>query len=319
MSQIQLSFLPPEYWQDFQKIVLADAEREWPGAHCESYGREGQAQDGIDVLITSQGSGPIGIQAKKRLLHDAGGSLKLDGGLTVADIDAIIKEAENFKPALIELVIATTALPDTKLQDHVVKLNPGRADAKKFSVRLWFWDHYQSVLNWNADLQAIYYGDVVARTLNYQPQKHYLMLVRTAFNRPAFTTRLGVEDSGDDMVQALTDTRAAISTGTLNDRQGRRVGRAPIGLDGFTEPTRAHLEECVRLLDAARQCYRLASKNRALHPDHRGVFMRGPEGNTAAREIDELRGRALDEANIAFHGAGLKPLENYLITSPRQK
>lgn len=312
MSQIQLSFLPPQYWQDFQEIVLADAQREWPDATCEMYGREGQVQNGIDVLVTDPRRGPIGIQAKKRRLFDAGGTLKLDGGLTTADIDAIITEAEKFSPPLRELVIATTALPDTKLQDHVLKLNFARDKAKKFAVRLQFWDHYQSVLNWNSDLQAIYYDSVVRRN-SVEPEKLYLMMIRTAFSRPAFTTRLEVEDSGDDMVQALADTRAAIVTGILNDRQGRRIGRAPIGLDRFSGATKVNLEEAVRLLDTARQSYRQAARTGALRHDQHGIFLHEREGETTVREIDTLRGRALSAVNVALQSVGLQPLENYLI------
>lgn len=313
MSQIQLSFLPPQYWQDFQALVLADAVREWPDANCQTYGREGQAQDGIDVLVAWPREAPIGIQAKKRRLFTAGGALRLDGGLTTSELDAIITEADKFKPPLRELVIATTALTDTKLQDYLERRNRIRAEARQFTARLWFWDHYESVLNWNADLQAIYYGDVVSRTLGYQPEKHYLMLIRTAFNRPAFTTRLEVEDSGDDMVQALTDTRAAIVTGTLNDRQGRRVGRAPLGIDSFQFATQSNLSEAVRLLDAARQSYRKATKEGGLHSNRHGAFPHGFDIKTVEREIDTLRGHALNEINVALQFGGLKPLNNYLI------
>jgi hypothetical protein len=312
MSQIQRSFLPPEYWQDFQKIVLSDAERDWSDANCQLYGRDGQAQDGIDVLVTSPSRGIVGIQAKKRRLYDAKGTVKLDGGLTTAEIDAMVTEAEKFKPTLREFIIATAALPDAKLQKHVEELNTLRAKTKKFQVRVRFWDYYQGILSWNSDLQAIYYSEIVEKTLNYQPLLHYLMLVRTAFNRSAFTTRLEVEDSGDDMVQALSDTRAAITTGVLNDRKGRRIGRAPIGVDQFNEVTKANLEEAVRLLDAARQRYRQADKSRALHSNRRGVFLHGLDGKAAEREIDSLRASAVDEVNVALRAAGLEPLSNYL-------
>jgi hypothetical protein len=312
MSQIQRSFLPPEYWQDFQKIVLSDAEREWSDANCQLYGREGQAQDGIDVLVTFQTRGSVGIQAKKRRLYDANGVVKLDGGLTTAEIDAMVTEAEKFKPKLSEFIIATTALPDTKLQKHVEELNTLGTKARKFQVRIRFWDYYQGILTWNSDLQAIYYGEVVEKTLNYQPLLHYLMLIRTAFNRPAFTTRLEMEDSGDDMVQALSDTRSAITTGVLNDRKGSRIGRAPIAVDQFNEATKANLEEAVRLLDAARQRYRNADKSGALHSNRRGVFMHGMDGKAVEREIDTLRARAVDEVNVALQAAGLEPLSNHL-------
>lgn len=316
MSQIQLNFLPPEYWQDFQKIVLADAKGEWPDAVCEIFGRDGQRQDGIDVLVTSDSRGVVGIQAKKRRLNDADGAWRLDGGLKKSDIDKMVTEAEKYKPPLNEFVIVTTALPDAELQKHVSQLNVTRAKQGQFKVRIQFWDHYQSVLNWNSDLQAVYYGDVVARTEDYQPTRHYLMLVRTAFNRAAFTTRLELEDSGGDMVQALEDTRGAIVLGILKDRGGRRIGRSPIGLVGFTDSTAENLEEAVRLLDEARQHYRRATEQGDLSFSSERVCPQGERGRSAARKIDSLRARALDEVNVVLAATDLKPLANYLHPHP---
>ncbi|WP_181363842.1 hypothetical protein [Alcaligenes faecalis] len=55
-------------------------------------------------------------------------------------IDEEISKAEDFRPTLKKLYIATTADPDAKLQTYVRNLSQSRTTAGKFPVDIVFWD-----------------------------------------------------------------------------------------------------------------------------------------------------------------------------------
>lgn len=316
MPQIRISFLPPEYWQDFQQLVLEVAKREWPEAKCSAFGREGQGQDGIDVLVTRSNGETIGVQAKKRRLFDADGRSALGGNLSPNQVKAMVEEAEKFEPTLHELIIATTALTDATLQKSVTRLSDERRHKGRFTVGIWFWEDFQRHLNWDGELQRLYYGDWVEKTFGYTQEKHYLMMLRCAFNRPAFTTRLEIEDSGDDMAQALSDTQAAITTGILKDRRGNTIQRAPIALNQLTDATRENLEKALRSLDEARKSYRSGVKYGELENRRHDVFTSDSRGRNYAQDVDRLRADALDLVNAALRSANIEELGNYLRPSP---
>ncbi len=312
MRQISMSFLPPEHWEDFQEMVLAVAQREWRDAHCSAFGRAGQEQAGIDVLVEQPLKAPIGVQAKKRRLYGAVGESDLTGNLSNGQIQKMIKEAEKFVPPLRELIIATTALTDAKLQNALVSLNIERSSKGVFSVHIWFWEKFQGCLNWDADLQRLYYRDWVEKTFGYSLEKHYLMMLRCALDRPAFTTRLEMEDSGDDMATAISDVEAAIRIGKLEDRRGDLIQRAPIGLDRVSLDARTHLEAALRSLHEARVSFRDAVKRGTLTDQRRGIFLDGAHGREDALLVDSLRAEALDRVNAALATAQLEELPNYL-------
>lgn len=312
MKQVCMSFLPPERWEDFQEMVLAVAQREWRNARCSAFGREGQNQAGIDVLVELPPDAPIGVQAKKRRLYGADGKTDLTGTLSISQIRKMVEAAEEFTPALGEFVIATTALPDSALQNELVSLNIDRAKKRAFLVQIWFWDKFQGYLFWDAELQLLYYRDWVQNTFGYSLEKHYLMMVRTALSRPAFTTPLELEDSGDDMTVAISDVQAAIQTGVLKDRAGNFLQRAPIGLDRVTSGARGYLDSALQALHDARLKYRAGVKRGTLADRKRGVFLNGPPGREDARLVDAMRADAIDWINAALKTAELEELPNYL-------
>ncbi len=311
MAQIRISFLPPEYWQDFQQLVLEVAKREWPEAKCSAFGRDGQEQDGIDVLAKRPHGAAIGVQAKKRRLFGADGRVALGGNLSLNQVKAMVKEAEKFKPPLQELIIATTALTDATLQKSLAALNDERAQKGQFTVGIWFWEDFQRHLNWDSELQRLYYGDWVEKTFGYTQENHYLMMLRCAFQRPAFTTRLESEDSGDDMAQAISDTQAAITTGVLKDRRGNVIQRVPIALNQLAGAVRESLEQALHSLDEARKTFRDGVRDGAIEDRRHGVWVSDPRGRDHARNVDRLRADALDQVNRASRSAGIEELGNY--------
>jgi hypothetical protein len=312
MAQVRIGFLPPEFWQDFQELVLSVSKREWPDAKCSALGREGQGQDGIDVLVTHPPDAPIGVQAKKRRLFGADGKAELGGRLTLDEVKTMVAEAEKYRPPLRELVIATTALTDAVLQKSVATLSDNRARKKLFIVHIWFWEDFQRHLNWDSELQRLYYSDWVEKTFGYTQEKHYLMMLRCAFSRPAFTTRLESEDSGDDMAVAISDTQAAINIGVLKDRSGKIIQRAPIALSNLSGGVRERLESALRSLDEARKTYRDGIKSGTIADRRHGVFIEPSRGKNDARRVDSLRADALDHLNAVLETGAIEGLPNYL-------
>jgi hypothetical protein len=129
MPTISSSNIPtPKSWDEFEDIVLAAAKLRFDSRDFFRNGRQGQAQDGVDVWGHDDGR-QIGIQCKNTV-----------GGITFATVEAEIKNAKTFDPPLDRLYVATTAKRDEPLQKRVRKLSAERAKAKLFRVDLLFWD-----------------------------------------------------------------------------------------------------------------------------------------------------------------------------------
>src|SRR4051794_38793507 len=111
MGQIAMSFLPPEYWQDFQRLTVDVCAFKWPRETVHEYGREGQAQDGVDVHVyDSTEDYHVGIQCKRRRQYGHSGRVLAGGVLTKKEIEEEIAKAEQFAHSLGLYIIATTAL-----------------------------------------------------------------------------------------------------------------------------------------------------------------------------------------------------------------
>lgn len=123
------SHLPkPSSWDEFEKIVCSIAKIRWDNPDFTRYGRQGQAQDGVDVYGHDKGGALIGLQCKNTV-----------GGLSNAAILAEVGKAEAFTPALSKLYIATTADSDVTTQTFVRELSKSRRDSGKFDVAILFW------------------------------------------------------------------------------------------------------------------------------------------------------------------------------------
>lgn len=144
-------FPKPRSWDEFEDIVWELYAREWQDPNTQSYGRTGQAQHGVDIYgrPTYLGGRYAGIQCKR---YDA-------GNLNRKKIEDEIARAEEFRPPLVEYLIATTEPRDATLQ-RVVRLIDGERRAKgQFGVRIVFWDDLCSLLanTDNSDLLRKHY------------------------------------------------------------------------------------------------------------------------------------------------------------------
>lgn len=123
-----LRMAPPRSWDEFEDITCSAAKNHWLCPNFTRHGRQGQAQHGVDIFSQATSQGVIGIQCKNTW-----------AGISMAVIKGEIDNAEEFRPPLSHLYIATTAETDARIQREVLSLSSARANAGKFSVSVWFW------------------------------------------------------------------------------------------------------------------------------------------------------------------------------------
>ena len=144
MSADLNSLLSPNDDKQFEQLCQHVLQHRFKTLSGQAYGRNGQAQHGVDFYIevpAGNGGGGsaavkiIGVQCKhKDRLHE--------GVLGVNEVEAEVKKAKGFLPALTAFIIATSAPTDTKPQDKARELN-GEHQKKSpplFSVEVWFWE-----------------------------------------------------------------------------------------------------------------------------------------------------------------------------------
>lgn len=126
----------PTSWDEFEDICLSSFKTRWRSSNLQRHGRQGQAQQGVDIFGPDNFLAQVGIQCKNTVR-----------GISTAIVDAEIAEAENFSPPLKSLYIATTADRDAPLQAYVRNLSQNRARAGKFTVDIVFWDDIEHDLS----------------------------------------------------------------------------------------------------------------------------------------------------------------------------
>ena len=99
--KISQTLRKPANWQDFESLCLLLWREEWRSEDIKKNGRNGQAQNGVDICGHRDGENEYsGIQCKCKPGNKA---------LTTDEIDVEIENAKAFRPELKRLVFATTA------------------------------------------------------------------------------------------------------------------------------------------------------------------------------------------------------------------
>lgn len=212
---MDLYYPVPQDWQAFERLVSSIAEAHYGSGSAQQYGRQGQSQGGIDILV-EHGGQSIGIQCKQYL-----SGLKL-GALTAEcdNANEYFSSAESRSPLDI-FVAATTAPRDTGLQDDVRDINA--RNVYPFDVRVWFWDDINDVLNRSVIAAARYQQSILRTLLPAIIDDHKECLSR-AFDRHAFMDGFASGEGNDQaFLEAMEDTDAFLSTGVLRDRTGNML------------------------------------------------------------------------------------------------
>ena len=118
----------PSSWDEFEKITLSIAKIRWDNPDFTRHGRQGQAQQGVDVYGRDTRGAMIGIQCKNTV-----------GGVAKATLLAELEAADQFVPKLAKLYIATTADADASTQAIVREVSEARRVEGKFEVFILFW------------------------------------------------------------------------------------------------------------------------------------------------------------------------------------
>lgn len=148
---LRLSLPPPDNWQDFEELCLDLWSKLWNDANAQKHGRSGQAQQGVDVYgRPDQGPKWAGVQCKLK-------NQRADGGLSLSELEDLIKEARRFEPPLGHFIIATTAPRDAHLQAAARRMDDCERQSGSFSVAVFSWDDIVSKLSGFPEILRKYY------------------------------------------------------------------------------------------------------------------------------------------------------------------
>ncbi|MDR1937723.1 MAG: hypothetical protein LBQ73_04390 [Tannerellaceae bacterium] len=204
---IPKNYPKPANWQDFQ-IFLKDLLNEKYEGRFDVYGRNGQAQNGIDILGCFHNN-TIGTQCKR-----------LDTELTLKLITDEISKTDKSDLKLAEYIFAATCPRDKNIQKEIVELNAERRNNSLFEIELWFWETIEDEINGNINIQAKYYENIFSKIDPNYKESHILDAIRTGFHRPAFLTPFHLENSNNDFFQAIRDTQEFLNMSKLKNRNG---------------------------------------------------------------------------------------------------
>lgn len=126
--------VPPSY-QEFESIVSSYFSDRFL-KEFQKYGRQGQNQDGIDLI-----GGDMGVQCKNY------GIAKLTESILESDIC----RAERITPQLSRLFIVATAPRDVKIQNYINKRS------RIFPIEIYYWDVIEKFLMTHPQIKNLYY------------------------------------------------------------------------------------------------------------------------------------------------------------------
>jgi hypothetical protein len=296
-------FQPPLYWQQFEELTEIVARTRFPSRNAMRYGRSGQRQNGVDILVRSGGKA-YGIQCKR--LKE--GSDKLGGGLSETIIRTEAAKAEKFPIKLDEFIIATT-LPDSAQTTHTAfGIGTEYLARDLFDVSVWGWDTFVGIINTHHQLKRWYYPAVVDAMSANRLDTTLVDGIREAFNRPAFEVTIQYEQPAE-FFQAIKDVQKQLRTGHLFDRTTRLTMRQTVGgYDKLNNPAlRRHAERLNRELRLLRRTI-----DNAFNFEYdRGTIVGWTIKDALSyAALESVRARCSEIGDALFVAAGLAPLNH---------
>jgi hypothetical protein len=141
----------PLDWQQLERLTRA-VFSESKKADFQRFGREGQRQNGIDIIGCLAEGTVTGIQCKGR-------TSSLGKRLSQETIDKAIEEAESYGGRLDEFFIVSTSDNDARLQEYVIELSTTRKAAGKFGITLWAWQSMADQIRSCPKTLQTFYGE----------------------------------------------------------------------------------------------------------------------------------------------------------------
>lgn len=161
---------PPNGWDEFEDIVCSIAKVHWKTPSFQRHGRQGQAQNGVDVYGYDAEDKIIGLQCKNTI-----------EGISANIIADEIQNAESFQPPLSKLIIATTARNDKELQKYVRMISEQRKMADKFSVEIYFWSGTWQILTTDDNILFQHYPQLKPKPQQVNWSKWYTLGISILF------------------------------------------------------------------------------------------------------------------------------------------
>lgn len=187
------------------------AERKF-GMEATRYGRNGQAQHGVDITLRNAHGHLIAIQSKH--------TESLTGRMMADEMDKFFGRTTSgtafpARNAVAEYIFATSAQTDTSQTDKALELSTSNAPLR---VTVWAWGHINSLLNTMPSLAGQYCFSILGpRPLSDVRQEH-ARFVRQALTRPALLDTWRHETDFHTQIDALRDVAGFFETGNLYDR-----------------------------------------------------------------------------------------------------
>ncbi|WP_455865256.1 hypothetical protein [Pantoea agglomerans] len=132
----QVRLPTPTDWSEFEDICKSAFSLRWNNPNLTRHGRQGQAQDGVDIYGDDNLGKFVGIQCKNTIAN-----------ITEKIISDECDKADKFHPPLTALYIATTFSRDTHLQKVARDLSQQRKLLNKFPVDIVFWEDLTTELS----------------------------------------------------------------------------------------------------------------------------------------------------------------------------
>lgn len=202
---------PPVTDDDFDSLVRQIAERKF-GVEATRYGRNGQAQHGVDITLHDAHGRLIAIQSKH--------TQALTAAMMDAEVAKLVgstsSKSGGFPERVDEFIFATSAPRDTGQTNHALVLTRTH---KPMRITVWAWEHLNELLNSMPSLAATYCAAILTPVPLESVRLEHARFLRRAFNRPALLDSFRVEGSFDEQRDALRDLAGFLNTGNLYDRQ----------------------------------------------------------------------------------------------------
>ena len=179
MSADLNSLLAPNDDKLFEQLCQHVLEHRFKTLSGHAYGRPGQEQHGVDFYIEIPAGGGasgdaavqiIGIQCKHK-------DRLLEGELGVKELEDEVNKAKGFKPALTTLIVATSALTDTKPQDKARELTAEhqKRNSPLFSIEVWFWEKIRGEFSKDPGLKREILERFYRNLIPAQPAQHSVL------------------------------------------------------------------------------------------------------------------------------------------------
>jgi hypothetical protein len=313
MPQVFVDFLPPDNWQDFERLTRAACRFEWGDDDAETVGRPGQAQNGVDVVgwdYRKNGSWRVGVQCKRRSGRSPDGKVKAGGVITIDEVKGEIEKTKAHSPALKQFIMATTAAQDVALQQEVAVLDVSRRAQQQSGVNIWFWEWFQERLNRHAELAFEYYPEVLRAHNAYDADMHVALVLRTGFDRPLMRTPFHAESGVRSVGVGIERLQQLIATGKLKDAEGEMIASAPPPRKLRSTEDQADIKVIEQNLQTLRNEF-VALVSKGVLVEH--SYMLEIREYGIQDRMNDLRAEILRRLNRLLERHGIAPVESPLI------